>query len=426
MNARVEFSWGTTEIKARICDAIVDLTETGSSIRANNLRVIDTLLTSTIRFVANREAWEIDWKREKMENIAMLLTGAIAARGKVGLKLNVNGDRLSEVVEALPALKSPTVNETHDGGYAVEVIIDEQPRARHHPQAQADGGDGDLQLPAEQGDPVEFGHAFALPRNGPVPGAFGRVVGLPHGLRHPAQAAARPQTAELVPCAGRDRPLHPRADGRGAADGGSRRTSRSSSALTAPAAPAGGVAVASAVEPATRLEWPTMLPEELHRFIEVRTKNGREVVTVIELLSPTNKADGLTQFQAKRHGLHAAGVHFLQIDLLRGGGPRLLPQAVPPHDYNAMLLRGGDTAADVWMWTLRDPLPVLPVPLAGDDPDVTLDLRAALDVTYEANEYARFIYNEATPADLDPPLIGDDLVWATQRLPARAAQVGFQ
>ena len=124
VNARVEFSWGTTEIKARICDAIVDLTETGSSIRANNLRIIDTLMTSTIRFVASKAAWEVPWKREKMENIAMLLQGAIAARGKVGMKLNVTAEALEAVAEAIPALKSPTVNETRDGGYAVEVIID--------------------------------------------------------------------------------------------------------------------------------------------------------------------------------------------------------------------------------------------------------------------------------------------------------------
>ena len=124
VTARTEFSWGTTEIKARICDAIVDLTETGSSIRANNLRIIDTLMTSTIRFVASKAAWEVPWKREKMENIAMLLQGAIAARGKVGMKLNVTAEALEAVAEAIPALKSPTVNETRDGGYAVEVIID--------------------------------------------------------------------------------------------------------------------------------------------------------------------------------------------------------------------------------------------------------------------------------------------------------------
>ena len=89
VKVNVEFSWGTTEIKARLLDGIVDLTETGSSIKANNLRVIDTILESTIRFVANKQAWAIPWKREKMENIAMLLRGAIEARAKVGLKMNV-------------------------------------------------------------------------------------------------------------------------------------------------------------------------------------------------------------------------------------------------------------------------------------------------------------------------------------------------
>lgn len=126
VDCRVEFSWGTTEIKARICDAIVDLTETGSSIRANNLRVLDTLLTSTIRFVANREAWAVPWKREMMENMAILLKGAIDARGKVGLKMNVPDGRLAEIVEYLPAQQSPTVNKLYDGDYAIEVIIDER------------------------------------------------------------------------------------------------------------------------------------------------------------------------------------------------------------------------------------------------------------------------------------------------------------
>src|SRR5438477_5313513 len=85
VNVTVEFSWGTTEIKARLLDGIVESTETGSSLRANNLRIVDTLLTSTTRFVANQAAWADPWKREKMENIAMLLQGAIQARAKVGL-----------------------------------------------------------------------------------------------------------------------------------------------------------------------------------------------------------------------------------------------------------------------------------------------------------------------------------------------------
>ncbi|MGF1634354.1 MAG: ATP phosphoribosyltransferase [Phycisphaerae bacterium] len=127
INCRVEYSWGTTEIKARILDGIVELTETGSSIRANNLRIIDELLSSTIRFIARREAWENPTKREQMENIAILLQGAILARGKVGLKMNVVESKLKDVLKFLPALKSPTVNRLADHDYvAIEVIIDEK------------------------------------------------------------------------------------------------------------------------------------------------------------------------------------------------------------------------------------------------------------------------------------------------------------
>jgi ATP phosphoribosyltransferase len=119
----VEFSWGTTEIKARLLDAIVELTETGSSIRANNLRILDTLLSSTIRLIANKEAWAIDWKRQKMENIAMLLMGAIQARAKVGLKMNVPEQTLEGVLQILPSEKSPTVSRLADSQWvAVEVI----------------------------------------------------------------------------------------------------------------------------------------------------------------------------------------------------------------------------------------------------------------------------------------------------------------
>ena len=126
VDVTVEFSWGTTEIKARLLDGIVELTETGSSIRANNLRVLDTLLTSTIRFVSSRAAWAVPWKREKMENIAILLKGAIDARGKVGMKMNVPEEKLAEVLTYLPALKSPTVSRLAAGEFvAVEVIIDE-------------------------------------------------------------------------------------------------------------------------------------------------------------------------------------------------------------------------------------------------------------------------------------------------------------
>src|SRR3954471_365870 len=144
----VEFSWGTTEIKARLLDAIVELTETGSSIRANNLRVLDTLLTSTPRLVANRDAWAVPWKREKMENIAMLLRGAIEARAKVGLKMNVPEARLAEVVAFLPAEKSPTVSRLADSNWvAVEVILEERQERELIPALKRAGATGIITYP---------------------------------------------------------------------------------------------------------------------------------------------------------------------------------------------------------------------------------------------------------------------------------------
>ena len=144
----VEFSWGTTEIKARLLDGIVDLTETGSSIRANNLRVIDTILTSTTRFVANKKAWDTPWKREKMENIAMLLQGAIQARAKVGLKMNVPEAKLAEVVSFLPAEKSPTVSRLSDKDWvAVEVILEEKQERELIPRLKRAGATGIITYP---------------------------------------------------------------------------------------------------------------------------------------------------------------------------------------------------------------------------------------------------------------------------------------
>jgi len=144
----VEFSWGTTEIKARLLNAIVDATETGSSIRANNLRIVDTLLTSTTRFVANKEAWATPWKREKMENIAMLLRGAIDARAKVGLKMNVPENRLAEVVSFLPAEKSPTISRLSDTTWvAVEVILEEKQERELIPRLKRAGATGIITYP---------------------------------------------------------------------------------------------------------------------------------------------------------------------------------------------------------------------------------------------------------------------------------------
>ena len=128
VTAHVEFSWGATEVKVpELVDAIVDLTETGSSLKANNLRVIATILESTPRLHANPAAWEDPWKRSKIENLALLLKGALAAYAKVGLKMNVPGDRLATVLGILPAMKQPTVSPLYNNGgwVAVEVVIDE-------------------------------------------------------------------------------------------------------------------------------------------------------------------------------------------------------------------------------------------------------------------------------------------------------------
>ena len=148
VNVTVEFSWGTTEIKARIVDAIVDCTETGSSLRANNLRIVDTLLRSTTRFVASKVAWSDPIKREKMENIAMLLRGAIEARAKVGLKMNVPENKLAEVVGFLPAEKSPTVSRLADQAWvAVEVILEEKQERELIPRLKRAGATGIITYP---------------------------------------------------------------------------------------------------------------------------------------------------------------------------------------------------------------------------------------------------------------------------------------
>ncbi|HSI33510.1 MAG TPA: ATP phosphoribosyltransferase [Tepidisphaeraceae bacterium] len=143
VNVTVEFSWGTTEIKARLLDGIVDCTETGSSLRANNLRIVDTLLKSTTRFVASKAAWSDPVKREKLENIAILLRGAIDARSKVGLKMNVPEAKLAEVVSFLPAEKSPTVSRLADSAWvAVEVILEEKQERDLIPRLKRAGATG--------------------------------------------------------------------------------------------------------------------------------------------------------------------------------------------------------------------------------------------------------------------------------------------
>ncbi len=126
VNAHVEFSWGADEVKVpTLVDAIVVNTETGSSLRAHNLKIVDTLLTSTTRFAANLAAWEDPWKREKIESLAILLTGAMNASKLVGLKMNLPTDRKDEILRLLPALKTPTLSTLTDPNWlAAEVILD--------------------------------------------------------------------------------------------------------------------------------------------------------------------------------------------------------------------------------------------------------------------------------------------------------------
>lgn len=128
IKAEVDFSWGATEIKPPyLADAIVELTETGTSLRANNLRIVETIIESTTRFIANRKAWQDPWKRRKMENIALLLKGALAAEEKVGLKMNVPEKSFKRVLSLLSAMHSPTVSSLSDSGwYAIDIVTDER------------------------------------------------------------------------------------------------------------------------------------------------------------------------------------------------------------------------------------------------------------------------------------------------------------
>ena len=149
VKAEVEFSWGATEVKAReLVDAIVDVTETGSSLRANKLRIVDTLLVSTPRLVANRDAWKSEWKRHKIETIALLLKGAIDAEGLVGLKMNLRQTDLTRLLQSLPALRNPTVSSLSQSGWvAVETIIEEAVVRELIPKLKAAGAEGIIEYP---------------------------------------------------------------------------------------------------------------------------------------------------------------------------------------------------------------------------------------------------------------------------------------
>ena len=149
VKADVEFSWGATEVKApELVDAIVDLTETGSSLRANNLRIVDTILTSTTRFIANKKSWKCAAKRAKLEQLKMLLTGALEAQRRVLLKCNAPAKGLARIVKTLPALHAPTVNKLNDENwYAVESVVEEKKVRDLIPALTRCGATGIIELP---------------------------------------------------------------------------------------------------------------------------------------------------------------------------------------------------------------------------------------------------------------------------------------
>ncbi|MHC4994225.1 MAG: ATP phosphoribosyltransferase [Planctomycetota bacterium] len=148
IDVKTEFSWGATEVKARLVSGIVDVTETGSSLRANKLRVLDEILTSTTRLIANKQAWEDPVKREKIEHLAMLLRGAMDARSSVGLKMNVPAEKLDKILAMLPAEKSPTVNGLQEEGWhALEIIVDYKIERELAPKLHKEGATGIISYP---------------------------------------------------------------------------------------------------------------------------------------------------------------------------------------------------------------------------------------------------------------------------------------
>lgn len=149
VTAKVEFSWGATEVKPpELADAIVEVTETGSSLRANKLRIIETVLESNTQLIANVDSWRDDWKRRKLEDMKMLLEGAINALGKVGLMLNVQKQSLKDVLGVLPALKKPTISQLSDDEWvAVNTILDESTVRNIIPRLKEAGAQGIVEYP---------------------------------------------------------------------------------------------------------------------------------------------------------------------------------------------------------------------------------------------------------------------------------------
>ena len=149
VEADVEFSWGATEAKVpELVDAIVELTETGSSLRANNLRIVDVVLQSTTKFIANKKAWADVWKKGKIEQIAMLLQGALAAESRVLLKMNAPSGKVEAVSKILPALHAPTINPLSSNGWvAIESVVEEKVVREIIPEVKRAGAEGIIELP---------------------------------------------------------------------------------------------------------------------------------------------------------------------------------------------------------------------------------------------------------------------------------------
>jgi ATP phosphoribosyltransferase len=149
VKAKIEFSWGATEVKVpELVDAIADLTETGTSLIANNLRVLDTILESNTKLIANKESMRDTWKNQKIMNMAMLLKGALNAQEKVGLKLNIQRKKLPDLLPILPALNSPTISElSNEGWVAVETMINENIVRKIIPKLKEVGAEGIVEYP---------------------------------------------------------------------------------------------------------------------------------------------------------------------------------------------------------------------------------------------------------------------------------------
>ena len=145
----MEFSWGATEVKApRLADAIIEVTETGSSLRANNLRIMDTVFESTVRLIANKDSIKDKWKKEKIEKIAMLLRGALAAEEKVGLMMNVEKKNLDNILKILPALQKPTISELSDKNWLdIMAIVNEKLVRDLIPELKKKGASGIVEFP---------------------------------------------------------------------------------------------------------------------------------------------------------------------------------------------------------------------------------------------------------------------------------------